>query len=68
LLFLEIVLWLEELGMERYQQLFIKEELYKDVLEDISEDLLENLGIKNSKHRSKIIKACNKMKGKYFII
>lgn len=55
--FLEIIQWLKEIDLEQYTHLFLKEELYKDTLSELSDALLEKLGVSVAGHRMKILKA-----------
>eukprot|EP01112_Ceratiomyxa_fruticulosa_P004101 TRINITY_DN1445_c0_g1_i1.p1 TRINITY_DN1445_c0_g1~~TRINITY_DN1445_c0_g1_i1.p1 ORF type:complete len:727 (+),score=136.48 TRINITY_DN1445_c0_g1_i1:310-2490(+) len=50
--------WLLGLALEQYWKLFVKEEIFKDVLADVDEKTLDSMGITSTGHRLKILKAC----------
>eukprot|EP01111_Echinosteliopsis_oligospora_P005792 TRINITY_DN1946_c0_g1_i1.p1 TRINITY_DN1946_c0_g1~~TRINITY_DN1946_c0_g1_i1.p1 ORF type:complete len:635 (+),score=133.12 TRINITY_DN1946_c0_g1_i1:356-2260(+) len=55
--------WLHDLGMDQYQQQFVKEELYLDVLPDIEEKTLEKMNIAAG-HRLRIIRSAKQLQKK----
>jgi class 3 adenylate cyclase len=52
----DIAAWLRELGLERYEQAFRESDVDTDILADLTETDLEELGISLS-HRKKLLKA-----------
>lgn len=58
----EIFDWLEEIGMEKYNTIFIKEEMYRELLPDLDEKTLDHMGITVTGHRLKILKAVKTLK------
>ena len=52
----DIAAWLRELGLERYEQRFRESDVDTDILADLTETDLEELGISLS-HRKKLLKA-----------
>jgi len=59
----ELLDWLAELELSSYSQQFIKEELYLDILPDVTERTLEKMGVATG-HRLKITRACKLLKDK----
>jgi hypothetical protein len=59
----DLTTWLSDLELTEYRDLFVREELYTDVLVDIREEILVNLGVSVVGHRLKILKACETLKG-----
>lgn len=57
----ELLNWLHDLQLDIYANIFVKEELYLDILADIEEATLEKMGIATG-HRLKIMKACKILK------
>ena len=53
---MEIAAWLRELGLERYEQAFRESDIDTDILADLTETDLEELGISLS-DRKKLLKA-----------
>jgi len=59
----DITDWLTKLEMEKYSPVFIKEDMYKDLLPDLDEKILDRMGITTTGHRVKILKAVKTLKG-----
>eukprot|EP01116_Phalansterium_solitarium_P012847 TRINITY_DN2951_c0_g2_i2.p1 TRINITY_DN2951_c0_g2~~TRINITY_DN2951_c0_g2_i2.p1 ORF type:complete len:507 (-),score=184.52 TRINITY_DN2951_c0_g2_i2:83-1603(-) len=55
--------WLKDIELEQYAPSFIKEELYKEVLPDVTEKDLDRIGVTVAGHRVKIMKAIKSLKG-----
>jgi len=53
----ELFAWLEKIQMERYKAVFIKEEMYLDVIPEINDQVLDNMNITTTGHRVKIKRA-----------
>ena len=65
----EITAWLENIGMGEYRNVFVREEIYTDLLHIIDDSFLQGIGITDTFHRFKILKACDKFEGlKYRLI
>lgn len=62
---LDLYSWLEELGMEKYKIVFIKEEMYKDLLTELDEKILDRMGITITGHRLKLLKAAKTLKEQF---
>lgn len=58
----ELLDWLHDLSLDSYAQQFVKEELYLDVLVDVTEKTLEKMSVATG-HRLKIMKAIKELKG-----
>lgn len=58
----ELYDWLDEIDMERYYTSFLREELYKDLLPDLDDKLLDKIGSIPTGHRLKILKAAKALK------
>jgi hypothetical protein len=58
----EILKWLESIGMPQYHPLFVREEIFKDVLYSVDQDFLESIGIENKEHIKAIADACELIK------
>eukprot|EP01133_Synstelium_polycarpum_P019412 gene19412-23245_t len=54
--------WLQEHGLEQYKDAFVKEEMFKDVLGEINERILDKMGITAAGHRLRILKATSLFK------
>jgi ankyrin repeat protein len=54
--------WLLSLGLEQYWKVFVREEISKDLLPDLNEQILDSMGITSAGHRIKILKNCKQMK------
>jgi len=53
--------WLASLGMEMYWKVFVREEISKDILPELTEQVLDKMGIPVG-HRMRIIKSCSQIK------
>jgi ankyrin repeat protein len=60
----ELLDWLREQGLDQYLNVFVKEELYLDILGDMDEKTLDRLGVTSTGHRIKILKATKALKEK----
>lgn len=58
----DIVMWLTSIGMKRHAEKFVKEEISIPVLEYLTEDHLEKLGVGTIGERLTILAAINKLK------
>lgn len=58
----ELLDWLQELGLEDLMVNFVREEIFKDVLPDVDEAILDKMNITSTGHRLKILKAVSKLK------
>ena len=55
---MEIAAWLRQLGLERFEQAFLENDIDLDLLGDLGEDDLKEIGISSLGARRKILKAC----------
>eukprot|EP01119_Soliformovum_irregulare_P023991 TRINITY_DN8503_c0_g1_i2.p1 TRINITY_DN8503_c0_g1~~TRINITY_DN8503_c0_g1_i2.p1 ORF type:complete len:696 (-),score=115.98 TRINITY_DN8503_c0_g1_i2:42-2129(-) len=56
--------WLENIGLAEYLNLFLKEDLYIDVMVDMTDSLLLKIGVNSSGHRLQILQACTALKAR----
>uniref|UniRef100_A0A6B2KZP1 Protein kinase domain-containing protein n=1 Tax=Arcella intermedia TaxID=1963864 RepID=A0A6B2KZP1_9EUKA len=63
----ELFKWLDDNDLEELKGIFVKSEITLDLLPDITDDLLKQMGVDKVGTRLKILKACEKEKeaGKY---
>eukprot|EP01133_Synstelium_polycarpum_P012204 gene12204-14286_t len=54
--------WLKSIDLDQYWLNFVKEEIFMDLLPDVTEGTLDSLGISFSGHRLKILKNCSEKK------
>jgi hypothetical protein len=54
--------WLLSLGLEMYWKVFVREEMSKDILPELTEQVLDKMGITAVGHRMKILKSCAQIK------
>lgn len=54
--------WLQSLGLEMYWKVFVREEISKDILPELTEQVLDKMGITALGHRVKILKSCAQIK------
>jgi hypothetical protein len=54
--------WLSSLGLEMYWKVFVREEMSKDILPELTEQVLDKMGITAVGHRMKILKSCSQIK------
>ncbi|EGG23797.1 ankyrin repeat-containing protein [Cavenderia fasciculata] len=54
----ELYEWLKEQGLQDYKEYFVKEQIFKDLLGDINEKILEKMGITTAGQKIRILKAC----------
>lgn len=54
--------WLSSLGLEMYWKVFVREEMTKDILPELTEQVLDKMGITAVGHRMKILKSCAQIK------
>eukprot|EP00026_Physarum_polycephalum_P002606 Phypoly_transcript_02613.p1 GENE.Phypoly_transcript_02613~~Phypoly_transcript_02613.p1 ORF type:complete len:724 (+),score=92.05 Phypoly_transcript_02613:248-2419(+) len=54
--------WLSSLGLEMYWKVFVREEMTKDILPELTEQVLDKMGITAVGHRMKILKSCSQIK------
>eukprot|EP01132_Coremiostelium_polycephalum_P005348 gene5348-6671_t len=54
--------WLQDNGLEQYKEAFVKEEMFKDVLGEINEKILDKMGITAAGHRLRILKVTSLLK------
>ena len=60
---MDIVAWLRELGLERYEPAFRENDIDAGLLPDLTEADLEHLGISSLGHRKKLLKAITALEG-----
>jgi hypothetical protein len=53
--------WLDENGLGEYKAVFLKNEIFKNLLPDITEGLLDKMEIEGAAARKKILEACKKL-------
>eukprot|EP01117_Protostelium_nocturnum_P004662 TRINITY_DN168_c0_g1_i1.p1 TRINITY_DN168_c0_g1~~TRINITY_DN168_c0_g1_i1.p1 ORF type:complete len:831 (-),score=270.46 TRINITY_DN168_c0_g1_i1:114-2462(-) len=58
----ELFDWLDELQMEKYKTNFINEEMYKELIPDLNEEILDRMSITTTGHRLKLLKAAKALK------
>jgi len=59
----DIVAWLRELGLDRYEQAFRENDIDASLLPDLTEADLKHLGISSLGHRKKLLKAIAALRG-----
>jgi serine/threonine protein kinase len=53
--------WLEKNDLAEFKGIFLKNEIYKNLLADISESLLDKMGVEDGPSRKKILEACRRL-------
>lgn len=54
--------FLVEVGVEQYYPIFIREEIFKDIMTELDESILQRIGITVTGHQLKILKASKNLK------
>eukprot|EP01113_Clastostelium_recurvatum_P011680 TRINITY_DN1597_c0_g1_i1.p1 TRINITY_DN1597_c0_g1~~TRINITY_DN1597_c0_g1_i1.p1 ORF type:complete len:688 (-),score=192.59 TRINITY_DN1597_c0_g1_i1:164-2140(-) len=61
----ELLDWLQEVGMEQYNGVFVREEMFLDVITELDDKVLDRMGISSAGHRLKLTKAVKLLKEKH---
>src|SRR5262245_63964053 len=59
----QIADWLERLGLGQYAQRFAENDIYFEILSDLTEQDLEKIGVTSVGHRRKLLRAIAHLKG-----
>src|SRR5215467_8231504 len=59
----QIADWLKQIGMEQYAQRFAENDIDFDVLNDLTDQDLEKIGVTSLGHRRKLLRAIANLKG-----
>jgi hypothetical protein len=62
----EILAWLRELGLERYEQAFLENEIAAEILPKLTADDLKDIGVTIVGHRRKLLEALGKRSNEVF--
>lgn len=53
--------WLDENDLSEFKGTFLKNEIFKNLLADITDDLLDKMQVESPAARKKILEACKKL-------
>lgn len=62
---MDILAWLRELGLERYEQAFRENEIVADILPKLTADDLKDIGVNIVGHRRKLVSIPRQSRGLY---